>query len=37
MSNRYDEAAPVRYVSQYVPIPFQELVTLGKYYADERK
>ena len=37
MSNRYDEAAPIRYVSQYVPIPFQELVTLGKYYADERK
>lgn len=35
--NRYDQAAPVQYVSQYVPIPFQELVTLGKYYADERK
>ena len=37
MANRYDQAAPVQYVSQYVPIPFQELVTLGKYYADERK
>lgn len=35
--NKYDEAAPVKYVSQYVPIPFQELLTLGKYYADERK
>lgn len=35
--NRYDQAAPVQYVSQYVPIPFQELVTLGKYYTDERK
>lgn len=37
MVNRYDQAAPIQYVSQYVPIPFQELVTLGKYYADERK
>lgn len=35
--NRYDQAAPVQYVSQYVPIPFQELVMLGKHYADERK
>lgn len=37
--NRYDQAAPVQYVSQYVPnpIPFQELLTLGKYYADEIK
>lgn len=37
--NMYDEAAPVRYVSQYVPnpIPFQELVALGKYYGDEIK
>ena len=26
---------PVDYA--YTPIPFQELVTLGKYYADERK
>lgn len=26
---------PVDY--EYTPIPFQELVTLGKYYADERK
>lgn len=37
MANRYDQAAPVQYVSQYVPIPFQELVMLGKHYADERK
>lgn len=35
--NRYDQAAPYTYVSQYVPIPFQELVTLGQYYAGERK
>ena len=35
--NRYDKAAPIEYVSQYVPIPFQELVTLGQYYAGERK
>ena len=37
MVNRYDKASPYEYVSQYVPVPFQELVTLGKYYADERK
>lgn len=37
MVNRYDQAAPVQYVSQYIPIPFQELVMLGKHYADERK
>lgn len=37
MVNRYDEAAPIQYVSQYVPIPFQELVTLGKYYSNQRK
>lgn len=37
MVNRYDQASPYEYVSQYVPVPFQELVTLGKYYADERK
>lgn len=35
--NRYDEAAPVEYVSQYVPIPFQELFTMAKYYGDEIK
>lgn len=35
--NRYDKAAPIEYVSQYIPIPFQELVTLGKYYADQRR
>lgn len=37
MANRYDKPVNYGYVSQYVPIPFQELVTLGKYYADERK
>ena len=38
-ANRYDQAVSYDYISQYVPnpIPFQELVTLGKYYADERK
>lgn len=35
--NRYDEAAPVQYVSQYVPIPFQELLAMTKYYGDEIK
>lgn len=35
--NRYDQIVPREYISSYVPIPFQELVTLGKYYADERK
>ena len=35
--NRYDEAAPVQYVSQYVPIPFQELFAMAKYYGDEIK
>lgn len=37
MANQYDQAAPIQYVSQYVPVPFQELFALGKYYADERK
>lgn len=36
-ANRYDKAVSYDYVDQYVPIPFQELVTLGKHYADERK
>ena len=36
-ANRYDKAAPIEYVSQYVPIPFQELVTLGKYYGEQRR
>lgn len=35
--NRYDEAAPVQYVSQYVPIPFSELFAMTKYYGDEIK
>ena len=37
MANRYDIAAPYEYISQYVPIPFQELFALGKYNAGERK
>ena len=36
-ANMYDEAAPVQYVSQYVPIPFQELFAMAKYYGDEIK
>ena len=35
--NRYDQAAPVQYVSQYVPVPFQELFALSRYYGDEIK
>lgn len=35
--NRYDQASPYEYVSQYTPIPFEELVTLGKHYAAERR
>lgn len=35
--NRYDQAAPYEYVSQYVPIPFQELFALGQYYGAEKK
>ena len=35
--NMYDEAAPVQYVSQYVPIPFQELFAMTKHYGDEIK
>ena len=30
--NRYDQAARGEYVSQDVPVPFQELLTLGVYY-----
>ena len=36
-ANYNDKPVNYGYVSQYVPIPFQELVTLGKYYADERR
>ena len=35
--NRYDQAAPIQYVSQYVPIPFEELFAMAKYYGDEIK
>lgn len=35
--NRFDNPIEQEYVSSYVPIPFQELMTLGKYYGDERK
>jgi len=37
MVNRYDEPASYGYISQYVPIPFEKLYALGKYYADQRK
>lgn len=36
-ANRYDKTVSYDYVDQYVPIPFQELVTLGRHYAEERK
>ena len=32
--NRFDNAADVQYISQYTPIPFQELYNLGKAYND---
>lgn len=35
--NRYDQPVMYDYIDQYIPIPFQELVTLGQYYAGERK
>lgn len=36
-ANRYDKPVNYEYVDQYVPIPFQELVTLGKYYGEQRR
>ena len=36
-ANRYDTPVNYEYVDQYVPVPFQELLTLGKYYAEERR
>lgn len=35
--NRFDQAVDYSYVDQYVPIPFDKLFALGKYYADERQ
>ena len=35
--NRFQQPVESEYISQYVPIPFQELVTLGKYYGEQRK
>lgn len=32
--NRFDTPVESQYISQYVPIPFQELYTLGKTYND---
>lgn len=32
--NRFDKPAEVQYISQYTPIPFQELYTIGKTYND---
>jgi hypothetical protein len=37
MANRFEKAYPARYISSYVPIPFEQLYALGKTYADERK
>lgn len=36
-ANRYDKPVNYSYVDQFVPIPFEELMTLGNYYAKERK
>ena len=36
-ANRYDNPVNYEYVDQYVPIPFQELVTLGRYYGEQRR
>ena len=30
MVNRYDRPAQAEFVNTYVPIPFQELVTIGR-------
>lgn len=36
-ANRYDNPVNYEYVDQYVPIPFQELVNLGRYYGEQRR
>lgn len=33
--NRYDKPVQSEYVSQYTPIPFEQLYNLGKYYNEE--
>ena len=33
--NRFDKPVEGQYVSQYVPIPFEQLYQLGKYYNEE--
>ena len=35
--NRFDKPIEQEYVSSYVPIPFQELMALGKHYGDQRR
>lgn len=35
--NRFHQPIQAEYISQYAPIPFQELVALGKYYGEQRK
>lgn len=35
--NRFNQPIQAEYISQYAPMPFQELVALGKYYGEQRK
>ena len=35
--NRFNQPIQAEYVSQYVPIPFQELFTLGRQFNEERE
>ena len=35
--NRFHQPIQAEYISQYAPIPFQELIALGKYYGEQRK
>lgn len=35
--NRFDKPVEQEYVSSYIPIPFQELLLLGKQYGDQRR
>lgn len=35
--NRFNQPIWAEYISQYAPMPFQELVALGKYYGEQRK
>lgn len=33
--NRYDKPVQSEYISQYTPIPFEQLYNLGKYYNEQ--